>query len=160
MSRLLITTFALSLFLSASPAHALYLKLPDGKTPTKYQNSARKVIPQGTKVSNQPWRQRNDQRRLDLKNIGTAFFRYRQAHKTIPKSVLITEEKEICRWDASSCTGLLDLKDLLSPYLTSMPVDPHAEGNGTGYVVKKDYKERVFLRAPKAEQGWAIRQQN
>ncbi len=160
MSRLLSLTLALSLFVSAAPAHALFIKLSNGKTPTKYDNTTRKVVPQGTKIRNQPWRQRNDRRKLDLKNIGSALAEYRRVANIAPKKILITEEQEICRWDAASCEGLLDLKEVLAPYLDAMPVDPQAEGNGTGYVVKKDYKEHVFLRSIKAEQGWLIRHQN
>lgn len=160
MLRLVQTTALLASLLFAFPAEARFITLPSGIDPLSYRHANRKVIPQGTRINNQPWRQRNEQRKMDLKLIGNALARYRRAERIAPKHILITEEQEICRWDADDCNGLVDLQETLSPYMDNMPADPDAEGNGTGYVVKKDYRERVFLRSIKAEQGWLIRLQN
>ncbi len=61
------------------------------------------------------------------------------------------ELTEICNSNLESpdCTGLVDLSDLVdNGYINQIPLDPHAEGYGTGYEVAE---ASVILRAPLAE---------
>ena len=66
---------------------------------------------------------------------------------------------EICRTDATSCVGLIDLSALTfqERYVLSLPLDPtSASSNGTGYFVYKTTYDRVFVTAPFAQLGMTI----
>ncbi len=153
---------ALSLLLNTTPAFALVIPGVTRDT-LKVRNPARKKIRVNVTdpgVSS-GWKLRNDQRRLDLKLIGNAFFNYRRAHKDINVAPLNHENREICRTGAKSCRGMVDVATLLKDYIDPLPVDPSvaADSNGTGYFVYEDWKGKVYLSAPKAEEGWSIRLQ-
>lgn len=145
--------------LLAPAAEARIIRVKEGeKAPVINRHAGRKKVERGP-INYEPYRLRNQQRQLDLTAIGNAFFRYRYAHKDLaPKAIQIDVEQEICRYGAADCAGLLDLEDEMKDFLADMPVDPQATNpNSTGYVIKKDHKERVWLRAPLAEKGWVIK---
>ncbi len=162
--------FALSVFLfplftflsPATPAYALVIPGVSRDT-LKVRNPARKkirvnVTDPGVSSS---WKLRNDQRKFDLTLLGNAFFNYRRAHKDVNVAPLNHENREICRTGAKSCAGMVDIAALLKDYIDPLPVDPSltAEGNGTGYFVYENWKGKVYMSAPKAEEGWSIRLQ-
>ena len=124
----------------------------------KVRHPERKKIRQS--ILREAWRSRNDQRREDLKLISNALYNYRREHgdENIP-GILLDTDKEICRPNALSCAGLLDLQEALRPYMKKIPSDPLVKsGNSTRYTVQKDWKGRVHLTAPDAEEDWSIRQ--
>lgn len=98
---------------------------------------------------------RNHQREIDLKAISAALFQYRTDHGDLPAAINANDQ-EICRLDAKSCAGLLDLRSDLLPYAQSLPVDPTqpSTSNGTGYMVRADWRGKFYLTAPRAEAGW------
>jgi uncharacterized protein (TIGR02145 family)/prepilin-type N-terminal cleavage/methylation domain-containing protein len=56
----------------------------------------------------------------------------------LPEQIEI-KGKEICKIDASDCTGLIDLSSFVPQYISSLPVDPQGgvNSNGTGYFISK-----------------------
>ena len=156
--RLLPAGLLVAALLLAEPAHAIFLKLPPGTDPRAFRAARRKVVPQGTKVSNQPWRERNDKRTKDLTVIGNAIFNYRREHGgKLPTAIPMDKDAELCAGQAVSCTGLVDIRQALKPYLGSIPRDPTATGNSSRYAIHKDWKERAYLKALDAEEGALIR---
>ena len=78
---------------------------------------------------------------------------------SIPGSITTTET-EICRSDAASCAGLVDLGVLTAneEYIVSIPVDPRGgSGNGTGYTIYRSSNDRITVNAPSSEYGKEIR---
>jgi len=100
---------------------------------------------------------RNSQRKADVNTILNASYQYAVDNNAIPANITTTST-EICRSNASSCTGLIDLSVLTasSKYLAAIPTDPLSSGNGTGYNIYKDVNGKVVVTAPKAEQGLTI----
>jgi hypothetical protein len=156
---------AIVVVVSVPSASALMMKdFPQAANPHAQRHANRKKK-QPAPIEHTDARLRNEQRKKDLTNIGNALYRFKKKNGFIAPKVLPTyEAQEICRFDAKDCTGLLDLKEILTPYLEqkTMPVDPSApkDGNSTRYTVYKDYKNRVFLKALDAEDGWLIREQH
>ncbi len=157
MSRRLLSFLLLFSLCSWSlPAYALIIP-GYGLDSLKVRNPARKKIRVSVPVK--PKSQfRNEKRKEDLKYFGNAFFNYRREHGDKNAPGVTRWEQEICRSDAKSCTGLVDVSAALKEYIDPIPRDPltPAIGNGTRYFIKSDYKERVFIRALDAEDGWAI----
>ena len=154
LRRLLSAAVMSSLLMTAVPAYALVIP-GYGIEYLKVRNPARKKIRVSVPVKPKS-QSRNEQRKLDLKYLGNAFFNYRREHGDKNVAGVTRWKQEICKSTAKSCAGLLDLKGALQPYMDPLPVDPGASGNGTGYFVRDDYKGRVLLTAPLAEDGWAI----
>ncbi len=161
LRRLLSAFTALSLLCSATPAFALIIPGVSRDT-IKVRNPARKKIRVNVTDPGvtSGWKLRNDQRKLDLKLLGNAFYNYRRRNKDTNVRGLGAEDKEICRSDARDCTGLLDVREFLKPYMNPLVRDPQtpAIGNGTRYFVRVDWKGKVYLSAPDAEEGWSIRE--
>lgn len=109
---------------------------------------------------------RNAQRRDNIKAILNAV--YQQAldnngtvHSNIPTQTLCAgiAANEICRTNASSCTGLVNLSDLTTNerYIISIPTDPTGVStNGSGYFIAKSSNGRVTVCAPSAENSATI----
>ncbi len=103
----------------------------------------------------------NEKRRKDVKTISNAvFFHKRDNNRHIPESIPLNTAKEICRMDASDCSGFVDLTEFVQEYIEEFPVDPASpkNGNGTGYFIHKDFKGRIIVSAPAAEDGWIIKE--
>ncbi len=111
---------------------------------------------------------RNAQRRVDANTILNAVYQYaidNSGSLPGPGSIATSADcagvaaHEICKTDAVSCTGLVDLDDLTAneTYLVALPSDPTGSStNGTGYHIAKSANSRVTLCAPSAEQGASI----
>jgi len=116
---------------------------------------------------------RNLQRKSDIKQINNAVTQFYIDKSYHPASTtLVTSLTEICATGASSspaagftCTGLINLSELVPAYLVSIPTDPqgtsisvldnliptaYAAAGGTGYKVMKS-SNKITLMAPNAE---------
>lgn len=100
---------------------------------------------------------RNSQRRTDVNTILNAVYQYTVDNSALP-STITTTATGVCKTGASSCTGLIDLSvlSLNGKYVVSLPIDPQASGNSTGYNISKDSNGRITVSAPSAEQGASI----
>lgn len=102
---------------------------------------------------------RNAQRRSDVVTILNAVYQYSLDHNgTIPPSITVVQT-EICKAEAGSCSGLINLGVLYEneKYIVSMPFDPSGGStNGTGYEIKKTNNNRVTVVSSDAEQGAII----
>lgn len=100
---------------------------------------------------------RNSGRRVDANTILNASYQYTIDNSSVPANITTTST-EICKTGASSCTGLIDLSVLTASgkYLASLPTDPQATGNGTGYNIYKDTNGKIVVTAPKAENSVTI----
>jgi prepilin-type N-terminal cleavage/methylation domain-containing protein len=84
-------------------------------------------------------------RKSEINALWKALNQYEVDNQTLPTEVMnmtAGTEQEICDGDTSEvdCTneGLVYLNDVLVPiYLSSIPKDPNATGNGTGYFIYK-----------------------
>ncbi len=109
-----------------------------------------------------PFRQtanvRNTQRQSDINAIYSATNQYVIDKSVLPSSIGTTP-LEICRTNASNCTGMADLSVLneSSRYLVSLPIDPKSTStNGTGYYIYKTSADRPVVYASAAELGQTI----
>lgn len=96
---------------------------------------------------------RNSQRVMDINTIHKAVYQYAIDIGSLPTTITSTPT-EICRSDASDCTGLIDLSALTdnSTYLTSIPLDPRvSSSNGTGYMIYQNPSGRPVVYASLAE---------
>lgn len=109
---------------------------------------------------------RNAQRRSDVNTILSAVYQYSIDNSgslppTIPTGTCgSVASAEICKTDAASCAGLVDLSATIttsSKYLVSMPTDPTGSStNGAGYQIVTTTNSRVTVCAPDAEQSATI----
>jgi hypothetical protein len=103
---------------------------------------------------------RNSQRRSDVVNILNAVYQYsKEPNVEFPTS--ITQEPiMICRSDANSCEGLIDISQILvleKRLLSKVPVDPNEEdSNISGYQISRFANGRISVTAPLAENGVVI----
>ena len=103
---------------------------------------------------------RNAQRFMDVNTIQKALYQYSIDHNSL-SGFVSTTPLEICRSNASSCSGLIDLSLLTnnSTYLTSLPADPQAtSSNGIGYITYLLPSGRPVVSASLAELGKIIGQ--
>jgi len=108
----------------------------------------------------------NAKRSVDVSTIINAVHQYAVDHQgAVPASIGIATNcdaiatNQICRSDATSCVGLVDLSPLTQDqkYLVSLPMDPsNATTNATGYAIVKSSNDRITVCAPHAEQGVVI----
>ena len=123
-------------------------------------------VPEGSNRSSSPatptilvpgMEARNTERRADVTALLDALFQYSVENGMEPDGIG-GSPTEICKQDAASCSGLLDLStDLVDQYLAEIPVDPKAdtEGNGTRYAVALE-GGRITVNALNAEGGDVI----
>lgn len=99
---------------------------------------------------------RNRQRREDIRSLEAALALYATEHEgRYPEGIGETAQM-ICRGDAASCRGMLDMRTLVPRYLERIPADPFAVGiHETFYTVRREGK-RIILAAPSAEGGETI----
>jgi len=101
---------------------------------------------------------RNTRRKLDVHTISIAVIQNTVDTGFIP-SVITTTETEICRKNAASCSGLVDLSILTlnSKYLISIPIDPKTTStDSAGYTIYRTAFGRVVINAPLAENSEII----
>ncbi len=103
---------------------------------------------------------RNSQRRSDAVNILNAVYQYSiEPDMEFPSSITETP-KTICRSDALSCDGLVDLSQVLKiekRLLSKVPIDPkEKDANSSGYQIARLSSGRISVTAPLAENGVII----
>lgn len=101
----------------------------------------------------------NAQRASNINTIINSIHQYAIDHKGLLPATITTASTEICKTNAVSCSGLIDLSMITfeERYVLEMPVDPtSASGYGTGYYVNKDAYDRVVVKAPFAQLGETI----
>lgn len=103
----------------------------------------------------------NAQRWSDVNTTLNAIHQYSIDNSGILPSTIPTGAGgvEVCRTNATSCAGLVDLSVLTfeERYVLQLPIDPtSASANGTGYFVYKTAYDRVFVTAPFAQLGMTI----
>lgn len=96
---------------------------------------------------------RNSQRRSDVVNILNAVYKFSEDGGNI--SFLTATPTGICRQQAASCEGLVDLSLVInkeSKVLSEIPTDPASKDpNSTGYQIWKSASGRINISAPLAE---------
>ena len=95
---------------------------------------------------------RDVQRESDINLILSVVLKYELDTGNIPATITGTST-EICKTDAVSCAGLIDLSVLtqFEDYLSTIPVDPSgASSNGTGYYIFDD-GSKTYIDAPYSE---------
>ncbi len=101
---------------------------------------------------------RNAARWSNVNTILNATWQYAVDNQgNLPSSITSTST-EICKTDATDCTGLVDLSVLTEngTYVVKVPEDPKgASANGTGYFIRA-VDSRVEVSAPSAELGAVI----
>lgn len=101
----------------------------------------------------------NAQRSSDVNTIINAVHQYAIDNAGNLPASITTVTTEICRTNAGSCSGLIDLSVLTfeERYVLKLPIDPtSASANGTGYYVSKDAYNRIIVNAPFAQLGATI----
>ena len=104
---------------------------------------------------------RNTERRSDIKQIKSAMEQFYIDKGYYPASTTLsatTTLLEVCDTGASSsptgitCTGKLNLSELVPVYITAIPKDPQATTTySAGYKVVKDATNKLVMTAPQAE---------
>lgn len=101
----------------------------------------------------------NAQRSSDVNTIINAVHQYAIDNAGNLPASITTGLTEICKTNAPSCSGLIDLSVLTfeERYVLKLPFDPtSASTNGTGYYVNKDTYNRITVSAPFAQLGATI----
>ena len=101
---------------------------------------------------------RNAQRHADVLTILNAVYQYSIDNGAIP-STITASTTDICRTDAPSCTGVIDLSALTTngKYIVALPIDPTGTSStSTSYQIAKDTNGRITVSAPNAEQSVTI----
>lgn len=105
-------------------------------------------------------RARNAERATDVSTILNAVYQYALDNSNAIPSTITTATTTICRTNAPSCTGLIDLSVLTTgqKYLVTLPSDPLSTSTtATGYtIVKSSLTGRVTVSAPSAEASSTI----
>jgi prepilin-type N-terminal cleavage/methylation domain-containing protein len=102
---------------------------------------------------------RNAQRAMDVNTIFKAVYQYAIDHKGLLPASIGTTPVEICRSNAVSCAGMVNLSSLTDngTYLVSLPIDPtDSSVNGTGYMIYKTSAGRPIVDSSLAELGQQI----
>ncbi|EKE18756.1 MAG: hypothetical protein ACD_9C00246G0003 [uncultured bacterium] len=102
---------------------------------------------------------RNAQRRSDVVNILNAVHQYGIEHEGKYPFVTTGTATMICRSEALSCEGLVDLSQILKDQkiLLEIPVDPRVEKeNISGYHISWLSNGRISVSAPLAENNAVI----
>jgi len=164
MHRLTTSAFTASIALSTAllslpPALALRWPPTDGTAASSVSSTTGRRSLHTRKAPNTKYMQpldyrRNETRRDDVKRIAGYLFMYRTDHEQdTPPGIPLQTPIEICRMGAKSCKGLLDLSKAFAPYTSTLPIDPSApaDDNSTWYSISIDFKGRVTVYAPHAE---------
>ncbi|MBI1934666.1 hypothetical protein HYS30_03295 [Candidatus Peregrinibacteria bacterium] len=101
--------------------------------------------------------ERNRRRSEDVRALENALVLYTLEHDGRYPEGIEETVKPVCREDASSCEGKIDLRMLVPRYLEHVPTDPFAVGvDDTFYAISRVGK-RIVVAAPSAEGGEVIR---
>ncbi|MFA6039452.1 MAG: prepilin-type N-terminal cleavage/methylation domain-containing protein [Candidatus Peribacteraceae bacterium] len=93
---------------------------------------------------------RDASRQSDVNTILNAVSQFLIDGNTLPTSITQTAQ-EICRPEFPGCPGV-DLSVLVTQnYLTGIPADPLAIGEGTNYFIRTTGNSRVAVEAPGGE---------
>lgn len=95
----------------------------------------------------------NAKRQSDTLALVNATNQYLIDHGTPPVTLGSTKQ-DICV-PAAVCGGA-DLSSLVPEYLGDLPRDPLASGDTIGYTIRRDWRERIVVEAPLAEDGRTI----
>ncbi|HAR99510.1 MAG: hypothetical protein UR95_C0004G0028 [Parcubacteria group bacterium GW2011_GWC1_36_108] len=103
---------------------------------------------------------RNSQRRSDVANILNSVYQYSIDHSgELPESIT-TQPTVICKSNALSCDGLVDISEITDDekyLLSKVPVDPKEKNaNSSGYQIHKLTNGRISVSAPLAENNAVI----
>jgi type IV pilus assembly protein PilA len=101
----------------------------------------------------------NAKRQSNVNSILNAIHQYTIDNSGILPSTVSAAKTEICRTNAVSCSGLIDLSSVTfeERYILKMPTDPtSASTNGTGCFVVKDAYDRITVSAPFAQLGTTV----
>ncbi|MDD5463852.1 MAG: hypothetical protein PHP62_01785 [Candidatus Moranbacteria bacterium] len=103
---------------------------------------------------------RNSQRRSDVVNILNSVYQYSIDHSgELPESIT-TQPTVICKSNALSCDGLVDISEITDDekyLLSKVPVDPkEKDANSSGYQILKHSNGRISVSAPLAENNAVI----
>jgi len=104
-------------------------------------------------------KQRNAQRATDLSLILNAVYQYALDTNNQLPAAITTATTSICRTEAVSCAGLVDLSVLTTnqKYLVSIPTDPMSTStNSAGYTIVKNVTGRITITAPLAEASTTV----
>jgi hypothetical protein len=103
---------------------------------------------------------RNSQRRSDVVNILNSVYQYAIEDKNTLPEIVSIEPKGICRSDAKSCEGLVDISPVIKNkryLLSAVPVDPRENDvNDSGYQIARLGNGRISVTAPLAENNAVI----
>lgn len=103
---------------------------------------------------------RNSQRRSDVVNILNAVYQYGSENGGEFSSGIGASPTMICRSGAQSCSGLVDISQILKvekKLLSSVPVDPtEKDPNISGYQISRLSNGRMNVTAPLAENNAVI----
>ncbi len=106
---------------------------------------------------------RNTVREANVNSILSASWQYAIANQGNLPAAITETSNEICKTEAVSCAGLVDLSVLTEDgmYIVKIPEDPTSKsGNGTGYFIQKMTNGRLKVTAPSAELDDVIEVQN
>lgn len=95
---------------------------------------------------------RNVRRDLDVQTFAFGFYQYALDNEGNYPAELSDTPVYICKFEASDCTGLLDVDYLYGKYITMPLWDPlELNPNSTGYTVVLNTDGHVVVNAPLAE---------
>lgn len=98
---------------------------------------------------------RNAQRRTDINTILNAVYQYSIDHSGVLPDTITTDSIEICKTDASDCSGKVDLSAITAnqKYLVKIPSDPLSDSSNssTYYAISKTEFGRLSVYATHAE---------
>jgi prepilin-type N-terminal cleavage/methylation domain-containing protein len=98
----------------------------------------------------------NAQRASNVNTIINAVHQYAVDNQGNLPATITTNSTEVCKTNAPSCSGLIDLSVLTfeERYVLALPTDPTGSSvNGTGYFIQKDAFNRVTVSAPFTQNG-------
>ncbi len=95
---------------------------------------------------------RDVRRESDIMSIYNSLEQYRVRERSYPEGVT-GEYQELCSQNATDCSGLLDIRDDLTPdYIAQIPQSPGSTGNGSGYEIAiHPFNNRMSIRSNTAE---------
>lgn len=103
---------------------------------------------------------RNSQRRSDVVNILNSVYQYSIEHNGELPAAITLEPTMICKSNASSCDGLVDISNVIKDgryVISKVPVDPREKSaNSSGYQIFRLASGRISVAAPLAENNAVI----
>ena len=107
----------------------------------------------------------NTRRRSDTLQILNAIHQYNAENAKLPTQILALSNTYVMFESANATLGSL-CSTLMTTYLPALPVDPTIAGGNvvscgtaswsSGYEIKRDSDNRIWVKAPSAEQGATV----